>query len=250
MARGSTARRVARAAATGGGRTSRGRAPVGWWATLALIVLLGLASVAWSRYERTHPVSPPPPTTHDHWKAAFAFDICGVAQPNPPASPNQPGDFTTSGNGIININPKSSSETGPNATLGRFVSEYPGMTLTASSVRYPGGRLYTNGQSCGSSPGKVEVKTWSSLADSTGQLVEGNPADLRLQNGQLITIGFVPAGKSLPKPASAAALTQASPSSTTAPAGSAPSASTPAGSATVPATSSPRPSSTAPPTTK
>lgn len=42
---------VARAAATGGGRTYRGQRPINWYAALVLIILVGLASVVVSRMD-------------------------------------------------------------------------------------------------------------------------------------------------------------------------------------------------------
>jgi len=57
MAKRSPGKRVARAAATGGGRTKRGKAPIGFYTVLVLIVVLGAATVAYSRYQRTHPAS-------------------------------------------------------------------------------------------------------------------------------------------------------------------------------------------------
>ena len=60
MGRGDTGRWVARAAATGGGRTYRGHMPVRWDSSLVLIVLLGVASIAYSRYERQHRIATRP----------------------------------------------------------------------------------------------------------------------------------------------------------------------------------------------
>ncbi|MDA8039657.1 MAG: hypothetical protein M0Z69_10965, partial [Actinomycetota bacterium] len=48
-------RRVARAAAVGGGRTYRSQAPRGWFALLLAICLGGVALVAYSSYQRTVP---------------------------------------------------------------------------------------------------------------------------------------------------------------------------------------------------
>lgn len=235
MARGSIGRRVARAAATGGGRTTRGRAPVAWYATLVLIVLLGTATVAFSRYERQHPPAPTPPTKSDHWYTALAFDICGKMQPNLPANTNQTtvGLFTT-GDGLIQIKPRSSKETGNNATLGLFVSEYKGLptkkplALSATSLRYPGARMWTDGDTCpagkaksakgaSAKPGKVQVEVWDSLAARTGKILSGDPADYKLGNGQLITVAFVPPGSKIPEPPSRLALLNVSSTSTTTP---------------------------------
>ncbi|HEX4539521.1 MAG TPA: hypothetical protein VH112_04685 [Acidimicrobiales bacterium] len=57
MVKRSPGKRVARAAATGGGRTKRGKAPIGFYTVLALIVVLGAATVGYSRYQRMHPAS-------------------------------------------------------------------------------------------------------------------------------------------------------------------------------------------------
>lgn len=220
---------------------------------MAVVVVLGVTAVAFSRYERSHPPAAAPPTLSDHWYEAFAFDICGQIQPNPP-QPAHPDGISTNGNGLISIAPKSSADTGANATLGRFVSGYPKMGLTSTSLTYPGQRTWANGDKCGSSPGQVQVKTWSSLVDQKGKVVTGDPRSLRLANGALVTVAFVPAGANIVKPPSAVNLANPNPTASTAPgattapgapgATSAPSTTTPV--TTTPATTSPAP--TVPPT--
>ena len=56
---------VERAATTGGGRTYRGQMPVNWYASLAVICIVGLLLIGFSRYQRTHQTasSAGPPTT-------------------------------------------------------------------------------------------------------------------------------------------------------------------------------------------
>lgn len=225
---GSIGRKVARAAATGGGRTvRRGRAPVGWYVLLALIVVAGTATVAFSRYQLIHP--PPkaasgpspngPPTLTDHWVAAIGFDVCGTFEPNLPKNKNYASaGIHTNGDGLIQIQPLSSADTGARATLGRFVTLYSGLDITSSQLTIPNRGLWSNGVRCGHQKGSVVVKQWPS-ASSQGQVVSGNPQDLRLENGQLITVAFVPKGTTVPKPPSAdklpAALSQISHSTTT-----------------------------------
>lgn len=212
MARGSIGRQVARAARTGGSRNRRGprQTPLGFYTTLAVVVLLGMASVAFSRYQVLHPSTKPAataPAIGDHWLTAIAFDICGKLQPNPPKNPTKAalGIYTT-GNGLIQVAPRTKADAGHNATLGRFVAGYPGMVLTATSVGYPGHKVLDNGALCGSKPGRVQVKVFSSLADTTGSIVSGNPDGVLLENGQLITVAFVAAGTSIPRPPSATTL--------------------------------------------
>ena len=168
MARSSSGKSVARAAATGGGASYRGQMPVNWYAALVVIVILGIGSVAWARYDYTKTTtSTTEPMVGQTWHAGLAFDICGTAEPALPASPSSSsGGLTTTGSGVLLIAPKTSAEAGNNATLGKFASEYTGLTLTNSSVQYPGGTEYKNGQTCAAGTpdagekGVVRVRSW------------------------------------------------------------------------------------------
>jgi hypothetical protein len=145
------------------------------------------------------------PTLSDHWHDAFAFDICGKLEPNPPQNPNlSVAGLHTHGDGLIHVEPQSSIDTGVNATLGRFVSLYPGMELSATSVRYPGGTTYHNGQVCQGSPGQVQVAVWPSPSSPSPVVITRNPSSLRLGNGSLITVAFLPKGASIPQPPASA----------------------------------------------
>jgi hypothetical protein len=252
----STGRWVERAATTGGGRTYRGQMPVNWYASLAIICIVGLLLIGFSRYQRTHQTasSSGPPTTQQQWFSALGIDICGTVQPNLPASPNASKvGFTANGNGVLTIQPKNSSESGSNATLGKFVSGYKGLELNSSTLQYPGKQVWTNGDVCpkgtpdAGKPGVVIVVSWPNFNAKKGSETSGPPEDLLFQNGQLITMAFVPATSSIPKPPASAitaliqALSGTSSTSTTLPttATTAPVTSTtaPVTSTTVPVTS-------------
>jgi hypothetical protein len=214
MASNSTGKWVERAATTGGGRTYRGQMPVNWYASLAVIVIVGLFLIGFSRWEDTtrKVSSAGPPTTEQVWYAALGTDICGTVEPNLTASTNTTmTGLTTAGNGVVTIAPKNSSESGANATLGKFVSGYKGLELNASALRYPGKPTYVNGDVCpkgtpdAGKPGVVIVDSWSSFqSNKKGTETSGDPQDLLLTNGQLITMGFVPATSALPKPPASA----------------------------------------------
>lgn len=206
MGRGSVGRRVSRAARTGGGRAySRRNTPWSWWTTMGVIVLLGVVLVGWSRHERTAVLNAAahgtPPTLGDHWHEAFAFDICGTVEPNPPQNPNvaTAGEHTH-GDGNIHIEPIGASDTGHNANLGHFVQLYPGMGLSSTMVQYPGLPAYHNGQKCQNKPSYVQIEIWDTPQAKTGHLYKGNPSTLLLKNGQMITIAFLPKGATIPKP--------------------------------------------------
>ncbi len=174
---GPTGKWVERAATTGGGRTYRGQMPVNWYASLVVICIVGLLLVGFSRYQRTHQAasSSGPPTTSQRWYAALGIDICGTMQPDLPASTNtgQTG-LIANGNGVVTIAPKNSSESGANATLGKFVSGYHGLELTSSTLQYPGKAPMTNGDVCpkgtpqAGKPGVVIVDSWPNFTSKGG----------------------------------------------------------------------------------
>ncbi len=205
---------MARAAATGGGRTYRGQTPVNWYISLVVICILGILSIAYSRYELHHPSTTPAaaPAVGSHWYEALGFDICGNMEPNLPANPHTSGpspQISTTGDGLIDVSPTTSAFAGANATLGKFVSSYPGLSITATSLRYPGKPAYSNGDRCpkgtpeAGKAGIVALRVWSSPTASSSSAVSGNPADLHFQDGQLITAAFLPKGAPVPRPPAA-----------------------------------------------
>jgi hypothetical protein len=185
---------------------------MGWYATLVGIVIVGTLTVVYSRYELQHAsskaaASQAPPTASDHWYAAIGFDLCGNMASNLPQNTNLAKvGIATIGNGVIQIAPGSAPKPaafeGANATLGKFASSYPQLLLTATSLRLPGGRLYQNGDACGNKHGVLQVRTWKqfTLSNSAGKVFSGDPRSIKLVNGQLITVAFVPPGTTIPKP--------------------------------------------------
>ncbi len=215
MARSSSGRSVARAAATGGGATYRGQMPVNWYAALLVIVLIGLASVAFAKYHYNQTPAVVEPTVGTTWHAGLAFDICGKTEAPLAASPSTAKTgLTSSGDGVLKIAPTTSSEAGNNATLGKFASEYDGLTLTNTTLKYPSSSEYKNGEKCPTGTpdagrvGEVMARRWllSTKTGKNGELEQTSgittfhPADLKFADRQLITVGFVPDNVTLPKP--------------------------------------------------
>jgi hypothetical protein len=265
MARGDTGKWVARAGATGGGRSYRGQRPLKWYASLAMICLLGVALIVYSRYERQHPAAATPPAIGTHWYQALGFDVCGTVQANLAANPNAstspvPG-IRTDGDGVIQVSPTSAKDAGNNATLARFVTLYPKLTLTSDTLHIPGKAKFSNGQKCpaGSKDagkvGEVQIKVWPSFTPpgSNDPQVSYDPSAIKLADGQLITVAFVPSGASVPKPSSITAMLtdragSAAGSTTTAPASTATTA--PSTATTAPSSSTTTASSATTATTK
>ena len=216
MARSSSGKSVARAAATGGGTTYRGQMPVNWYAALVIIVIIGVASIALAKYNYNKVPVVVEPTIGTSWHAGLAFDVCGTMEPAIPASPSSATGLTTSGSGVILVEPKTSSEAGNNATLGKFADGYTGLTLSNTELKLPssGATAYTNGQKCATGTpdagkvGIVQARSWLISTTTgknheeveTGGATTTEPADLKFANRQLITSGFVPEGTAMPKP--------------------------------------------------
>jgi hypothetical protein len=191
--------------------------PVNWYAALVVIVLVGIASVAIAKYHYNQTAAAVEPTTNTTWHAGLAFDVCGKMQPALTASPaGSSTGLTTTGNGVLLIAPKNASEAGNNATLGKFADGYSGLTLTNTALKLPTAGLpeYRNGEKCPSGtpdagkPGEVQARWWvlttttgkNGQPEQTGGRTTVKPADLKLLNRQLITVGFVPDNATLPKP--------------------------------------------------
>ena len=140
-------RRVARAAAVGGGRTYRAETPVTWFAIVLVICLVGVGLVAYSRYERLHPqaaaVKPAvPPTAKNEWQVAMAVDICGALKPSAlPASAAAQSPYNITSNGLVDIQPQRallpSAYEGTRATLGSFLGS-EAVLLSTGHLQIPG----------------------------------------------------------------------------------------------------------------
>ncbi len=173
--------------------------------------MLGVFLVAYSRYERQHPAQPVQPTTSTHWAAGLVFDLCGQNQLTLPASPSAQQatlGLYSSGDGVIQIQPKSSADAGTNATLGRFASQYSGFTLTANSVGISKKHIYSDGSACPS--GTPDAGKTGQLTAKIEPPVQSNGSattqtgDLRkvrfTASGEIVIVAFMPSGATIPDP--------------------------------------------------
>jgi hypothetical protein len=224
-------RSVARAAASGGGKAYRSRPAIGWYLTMILIVAVGVSLVVYSRQEALHPQSTAAKTTtegphaNDSWHAALSIDLCGVVQKALPVNSNLTATgLRTYGDGLIYIQPSAAttgsaaSFEGANASLANFASHYPKFTLTSTSIQLPATKLYRNGALCHALPkgataaekaaatGSLKIETWASPTAKGKVLTNPNPSTIHLTNGQMISIGFVTPGQTLPVPQSKSSL--------------------------------------------
>jgi hypothetical protein len=190
--------------------------PVNWYAALVIIVLVGVGSIALAKYNYNQVPAVVEPTVGTSWHAGLAFDICGTTEPALAASPSTATTgLTTTGSGVLLIAPKNAGEAGNNATMGKFAAGYSGLTLTNTALRYPSATPeYKNGQKCASGTpdaglvGVVQARQWvistkvgkNNEEEETGGVTTLKPANVKLLNRQLVTVGFGPESKPLPKP--------------------------------------------------
>jgi hypothetical protein len=190
MGKASSSKKVARVARTGGGRTARGSRNWVWPMFMAVIVVAGVVGVAFSRDQGQAAVIHP--TLGDHWHAAYGFDICGKFLGDLPQPPNLIG-IHTHGDGVLHIEPQVSADTGKAATLGRFVSGYPGLKVSATSITI-GEKTWKNGEKCpDGKAGVVQAKV-------NGRTVSGDPKKIKIPRSGWITVAFVPKGTSFDAP--------------------------------------------------
>lgn len=220
-----SSKKVARAARTGSSRRRNSSAPIGWYATLAVIVVLGVGLVGYSVAERrdatnpgnTAPLAPytsPDGTDSrpgDRWLEAYGFYACDKFIPNFDPG-NDPYGITTRNDGVILIAPNQKQYAGRNATLGLF-ARGSGIELDRDGFKVPGDDTsYRTGTKCGDKDGKLVVRKWEKASDpNSGEKVQGNPASLLLENEAAVTVAWVPSDfdeNQVPMPPSAQNLAQ------------------------------------------
>ena len=206
MGKASSAKKVARAARTGGGRTRRGSSSWVWPALMALVVVLGTAGIVYSRDQRqpdnSRPFAAGPGRPADHWHAAIGFYICGTFAPNLPEG-TDPLGIHSHGDNIVHIHPFGQSSAGKRATL-EIYFDTVNVDISDDHIEIPGQDTKRTGDSCeNGGEGQVITKVWDTRSpNDPGRIVPGDPSNIRPQDNQLITIAFVPEGTDIPKPPS------------------------------------------------
>ncbi len=207
MGKASQAKKVNRAAATGGGRTGGSRAPVGWYSAVFVVVVVGVLGVFMASKnisdKQAAATTSPPVANKDHWHAAYGFNICGKwADPLNDARPDASG-IHTHGDGLVHTHPFVNSAAGKGATFGKMmVTTDTKLTATSFDLKREGEKRQ-NGDKCGKKTGVLTARVFKNLADKTGKELQGNPASWRIVDGSLITVSFNPKGFKVTQPPSA-----------------------------------------------
>ena len=196
-------------------RTRHQRSSRWFYVAIAVIAVVGVVGVVLARSGGQ--ASAGAPTTSDHWHAAFGVNLCGEWLGNPATfatpdgNPGVAAGIHTHGDGFIHIHPHSSAETGSNATLGKFMS-YGGWSVSENSISVwtgpgaePSKTTWKNGDRCPNEAGEPgKGKPGQVVFEVNCKTVDGNPADHKLADQEVVAIGFLPEGEEMGAPPNAA----------------------------------------------
>jgi hypothetical protein len=186
-----------------------------WYALVAMVVVAGLALIVFARSQTANAVGPQP--GRDHWHAALGVYDCNhwlgdstgkgvwlwpaTTDQGYPArvGTNQYAGLHSHDDGIIHMEPVSADESGNNATVGRYF-QFGGWKLSATGYSFLGNTVQ-NGEKCGRQPAVLrwETATFNGNVNGVQSYVEhtGDPANFKLNNGDIVVIAFVPRTASL-----------------------------------------------------
>jgi hypothetical protein len=209
VAKSASGKWVSRVGATGGGKAYKKSRPGNYYGALAVIVVLGLTSTLFARYEYQNPTKATKgtaPIIGTTWYAALSVEACGTTLPYLNADPTYKGGFTVQAADVVKISPVSAADSGNNATLSQFALEYPGLTASSSQLAIPTATglanpktSYKNGDVCPSSSkytgqkGQVSYAYWSSFGQKKPTITT-NPASIKFVKYMRITMAFEPKG--------------------------------------------------------
>ena len=158
-----------------------------WWLALGGVVVLGAGLITISRGGS---VSAEAPIVGDHWHEAYGVYVCNGYLPAFPDNMSTAPGVHTHADGLAHVEPRSTRDTGANATLGRFVDNV-GLEVTQESIELPDGTVYRDGDECEGQPAEIRV-----LRD--GEILEGDPNQVRLRDGGNVAFVFAPAEAAIP----------------------------------------------------
>lgn len=220
MAKSATGKLVSKVGAAGGGKAYKKSRPINYYGSLVVIVVLGIVSIVYARYDYQHPTAASQsasgqPTIGTTWFSVASFDICGVNQALLQPYGVGSAGFAVGTNDVIRIKPVSSADAGSHATVAQFANEYPGFIASSTNLTVPvktGTKhttvSYHNGLLCPASSkyakqaGQIEYAYWRNFGQTTPTIVT-DPSKIKFSNLMELTIAFLPKGVAPLRPASA-----------------------------------------------
>jgi hypothetical protein len=204
------------------------RARSGRWfyATLAVVVALGVVGVVITREEQSAQASTPPlwqgspdKVEGDHWHVAIGVNLCGqwindaATFETNAENTNVRVGLHTHGDGFIHVHPFTRLEAGDNATLGTYFG-FGGWSVDETSLDVwqgpagaPSKTAWKNGDQCVDASGS-KIGEGRLVWEVNCKARSGNPADYKLRDQEVLAIGFLPKGAKLGAPPHAASAPQ------------------------------------------
>ena len=211
MGKASSAKKVARVARAGGRTSPREPRGLLFPASLVIIVVLGVALVAYGRAERRAEDRAASPQLGDHIHTALGVNVCGEFK-GPLPEFTTPVGIHTHSDGLIHVEPTSALAVGSNAVLERFIDDARGdgldIELSADSLTYLGETYEEGASECeGVKEPQLRMGYWSEAGAETPEVTTGNFGDrLLTDDGAALTLYFGAPDAEIPKPPSTGSL--------------------------------------------
>src|SRR4051812_38896975 len=195
MGKASSSKKVARAARAAGRPGAKKN--YAWPLAIGAVVLVGVVLVVLSFGGGDSSLAP---RITDHWHEAYGIYNCTGYLNNLPEQVNS--GIHTHGDGLIHVEPSAPSETGKNANIATFVKGYPGLTVSQTEIKAPGGIDLKDGGTCGDKPANVKIFVWANAGDKAPTEVTSSTDKILIKDGAAISFAFVPDGVVPPLPPS------------------------------------------------
>jgi hypothetical protein len=178
-----------------------------YYGAITLIVVLGLLSVVYSRYEYQNPASAEAPAIGTTWYAAFKGEACGTTMPALSANATTATNgLTVTQKNVLVISPKTADEAGRNATLATFMAQRPNLSYANNTVKFPvptewisTPSEYKDGSKCpegskyAGQVGHFGIAYWSQFGQKE-PVITTDPASVKFTDLMRITFYFEPDG--------------------------------------------------------
>ncbi len=199
MGKASSNKKVARAARAGGRRKVRGQRGLVFPIAIVLVAVLGLALIFYARNENQASAATPPIANQDHWHTAYGVYICDkFLDPFNNRNPDDdPLGIHSHGDGVIHIHPFSSTTSGKNATLGKYL-DWQGVKLSNDELVLPdnAGTYKSGDTACpDGKKGTLKVAVWQNVQTTTDspKIFVTDFDNIHFDaDGMGITIAFIP----------------------------------------------------------
>jgi len=221
----STTRKAARLAQKGKGRRVRFQGGTIFPLVVAIVLVLGVGLIAYARASRPEASASPPQPGIDHWHAAYGFQICSD-EPDLVFSGNLEErdangvfvnrEFNNTGvhshdDGVIHWHPYTQRAAGNRAKLGIFWENY-GLDISDTEMTLPLDRMVYQAtgeplpddfewehvedgetECAPGEEGSLRVVVWDSANDSgSSNTYTANFDDIRMADGAVVVVAFVP----------------------------------------------------------